>query len=260
MKKLPLLICALMFLASCQNQSGETSTPDAASEPGMTYQLTAFGESPQYSDAAIESYSYNNGTFSFVIAGETYKLGAQTDDAPQKMCANSAQGQHIHVIVDNEPYAAKYEAIFDYEIPDGEHFLLAFLSRSYHESIKADNAKIAQAINVVDKSIESAFDIETPMLFYSRPKGIYVGKAETDKVMLDFYMVNASMDDYQVQAEINDEVHMIDTWQPYYIEGLPMGDNTITLTLLDNEGNVADVPLNPVTRTFTLKADPAEEL
>ena len=52
---------------------------------------------------------------------------------------------------------------------------------------------------------------------------------------------------------------MIDTWQPYYIEGLPMGENTITLTLVDAEGKKVDTPLNPVTRKFTLAADPAEE-
>jgi hypothetical protein len=37
-----------------------------------------------------------------------------------------------------------------------------------------------------------------------------------------------------------------------------MGENTIKLTLLDEDDNPAPVPLNPVTRTFTLKADPAE--
>jgi len=35
-----------------------------------------------------------------------------------------------------------------------------------------------------------------------------------------------------------------------------MGENTIELTLIDKDGNVVDTPLNPVTRTFTLKADP----
>ena len=64
--------------------------------------------------------------------------------------------------------------------------------------------------------------------------------------------------DHMVKATINGEDHMIDTWQPYYVEGLPMGENTITLTLVDAEGNTVDTPLNPVTRTFTLQADPAE--
>ena len=99
-----------------------------------------------------------------------------------------------------------------------------------------------------------------PMLFYSRPKGTYTGKAETDKVMLDFYLVNAKLGaEYKVKAEINGEEHLIDSWQPYYIEGMPMGENTIKLTLLDAEGNAVDTPLNPVSRTFTLQEDPVEQ-
>jgi hypothetical protein len=78
--------------------------------------------------------------------------------------------------------------------------------------------------------------------------------------MLDFYLTNATLGtDYTVKAEINGEEHLIDKWQPYYIEGLPMGDNTIKLTLLDKDGKPAAVPLNPVERTFTLKEDPAEK-
>ena len=96
-------------------------------------------------------------------------------------------------------------------------------------------------------------------MHYSRPKGTYIGEADTKKVMLDFYLANVELGpSHQVKASINGEDHMIDTWQPYYIEGLPMGENTIELSLLDNNGKLVDTPLNPVTREFTLKADPAE--
>ena len=98
------------------------------------------------------------------------------------------------------------------------------------------------------------------MLFYSRPKGTYVGKADTEKIMLDYYLVNGSnaAGSFKVQVDINGEqTEVLDTWQPYFIEGLPMGENTVKLTLLDKDGAVADVPLNPVERTFTLKEDPA---
>ena len=97
------------------------------------------------------------------------------------------------------------------------------------------------------------------MLFYSRPKGTYVGKKNTDKVMLDFYVVNLKLGpNYKVLADINGEIHTIDTWQPYYIEGLPMGKNKIKLTLVDGAGNPVDTPLNPVEREFELKADELE--
>jgi hypothetical protein len=59
-----------------------------------------------------------------------------------------------------------------------------------------------------------------------------------------------------VEADINGEKHRIDTWQPYYIEGLPEGDNTIKLSLLDTAGNLVNAPLNPVTRTFQIEKTP----
>jgi len=77
--------------------------------------------------------------------------------------------------------------------------------------------------------------------------------------MLDFYPVNAPLGtDYQVKAVVNGkEEFMIDNWQPYFLKGLPMGENTVELTLM-KDGAAVDAPLNPVKRTFTLAAAPAE--
>lgn len=262
MRTLSFIFLLSLLAASCQNapkgDSDEANNDDA---PDMLYTLTPFSPSTEFADAAITSVTYTDGRFDFGIGGETYELGVQTPDADAKMCANSAEGQHIHLIVNDEPYAAKYEAAFDYDIPNGEHYVLAFLSRSYHESIKTADAHVAKQVDVTDGSFTAERDAEAPLLFYSRPKGVYTGKAETEKVMLDFYLVNVPDfgSEHFVQADINGEVHIIDAWQPYYIEGLPMGENTITLTLVDKDGNKVNTPLNPVSRTFTLQADPAEE-
>ena len=45
---------------------------------------------------------------------------------------------------------------------------------------------------------------------------------------------------------------MIEEWVPYYIEGMPMGENTIKLELIDAEGNLIEGPFNVVERTITL--------
>jgi len=97
-------------------------------------------------------------------------------------------------------------------------------------------------------------------LFYSRPKGTYTGKKETDKVMLDFYPINANIGTTQkIIATINGEEHEITKWQPYYISGLPLGENKVTLSLVNTDGNKLSAPYNPVTRTFTLRGDTAQE-
>lgn len=234
---------------------------DSAPAPAAAkkYTLTPFAASTEYADAKIESVTYENNKFAFTLGEGSYKLGMQTPDAGAKNCANSAKGQHIHLIVDNKPYAAKYEANFELPIGHGDSYILGFLSRSYHESIKTKDAHWLKKGHIHGGSLKGAKDVTEPMLFYSRPKGTYTGKKATEKVMLDFYLANVVLGtQFKVKAEINGEEHMIDSWQPYYIEGLPMGENKVTLTLVDANGQMVKTPLNPVTRTFTLAADPLE--
>lgn len=276
MRTLLLFISSLMLIfASCKSEAGKAvkdaaetakdkvenvadKAADTAKDLVKKYKITPFAASTAYPDAKIDKVEYKNGKFNFGVSN--YELGAQTPDAGQKMCANSAKGQHIHLIVGTDPYAAKYTADFDYDIPDGEHHMLAFLSRSYHESIKTPTASFARKVSIKGKSIAGTANIEGPTLFYSRPKGTYIGKANTEKVMLDFYLVNAQLgDNFKVQADINGETHLLDKWQPYYIEGLPIGENTVKLTLLDKDGKPVASPINPVTRKFTLKADELEK-
>lgn len=249
-----LIIFSALLIMSCKNDTN--SEASKKSEKTQKYTLTPFTASQDYSDAQLQNMTYNEGVFNFTVGGEGYELGQQTPDKDSKMCANSGKGQHIHLIIDNEPYAAKYTSSFDYDVADGEHYLLAFLSRSYHESIKTRKAAIHAKVQVKDKKLTQIDGITEAMVMYSRPKGTYVGKKDTEKVMLDFYLLNADLKNgYGLTANINGEIHNIDTWQPYYIEGLPMGENTIELTLLDAQGKAINSPYNPVKRTFTLKED-----
>jgi len=250
-------LCVICLVIACKSDSKVKNDHQKTNSTEFKYQITPFSASPTFSDARIADMSYKSGNFNFSIDGSTYKLGTQTSDAPQKMCANSAKGQHIHLIVDNGPYAAKYVSEFEHDIEDGEHYILAFLSRSYHESIKSDGASIARRARIEAGTIQDAATIEDPMLFYSRPKGTYTGD-DTKKVMLDFYLYNTdiSATGNYVEADINGEIHKITKWQPYYIEGMPNGDNTIKLSLKDASGKLVNTPLNPVSRTFKLLSNP----
>jgi len=259
MNKIHLLyFFSFLCLISCKNEgpkSIENAEPD---EVKQKYTLTPFTKSAEFADAQLSNMRYTEGAFKFDVTN--YELGTQTADAASKMCANSGKGQHIHLIVDSLPYAAKYTNEFEHDVDNGGHFLLAFLSRSYHESIKTKDAHIVKRVITADNGISQEFDVPYNMIFYSRPKGTYVGKANTNKVMLDFYLVNTELseDGFYVDANINGEVHKITKWQPYYIEGLPMGDNYISLILRNKNGEKVNVPLNPVKRIFTLKEDPTE--
>ena len=68
--------------------------------------------------------------FSFKV--NDYELGVQTQNNFNFQIANSGKGQHIHLIINNNPYSAHYENIFEKELVESNNVILAFLSRSYH--------------------------------------------------------------------------------------------------------------------------------
>ncbi len=239
-----------------ENQTAANETENPLSKNGIT--LTLSEENAEFPDAMIEmnmpqeNDRLQAGPVEFVYNVKNYQLGNQTSDAANKMCANSAKGQHIHLILNNQPYSAHYESQFNKDMEPGHYVSLAFLSRSYHMSIKQPDAYVITQFMVGDgEPIEA--DLTAPHMFYSRPKGEYVGD-DTKKVMLDFYLVNTelSADGNKVRATINGTEFVLDKWAPYFIEGLPMGDNTIKLELIDGEGNPIEGPFNTVERTVKL--------
>ena len=128
--------------------------------------------------------------------------------------ANSGKGQHIHFILNNQPYSAHYEGSFNKEIPLGSHHLVAFLSRSYHESVKNESSVFVKNLIVGEAYKDSiAPNIDAPTLIYSRPKGTYTGR-DTKEVLLDFFVLNTSLSEQgnKVKATINDQEFLITEW------------------------------------------------
>lgn len=265
MKQLTFLFLMTLTLWACNTSKGDEHTDEMSDTSAimagdaMQYTVSPFPASTEYPDAILKNINYQDGVFSCDVVSDEYKLGIQTPDAPRKGCANSADGQHIHLIVNTSPYAAKYEKEFEHSIADGDQYVLAFLSRSYHESIKTETAYKAVKAQVEKGSFKSVAPIEQPMLFYSRPKGLYEGE-DTKRILLDYYLLNCEDKDYQVKAEINGEAHMLPEWKPYYIEGLPAGENQIKLTLVDASGKPVVTPLNPVTRKIQVNPAPTENM
>jgi hypothetical protein len=137
-------------------------------------------------------------------------------------------GNHIHVILDNQPYEAYYEIDgppFELRnVADGEHTLRVFPSRPWHESYKNEgafqmvkftvknggadankpattnsgqqmsNANSAPTIEGKDMQNSTAGPVDPtkPLVTYSRPKGEYKG-ADSDPIMIDFWLANAKL-------------------------------------------------------------------
>ncbi len=142
----------------------------------------------------------------------------------------TGKGNHIHVILDNQPYEAYYELGQPFELRNvvaGKHTLRVFPSRPWHESFKNDGAFQMVAFTVKgggdaskptttnsgqtmannnsganpatpregkDVSASTGGDVDSskPLLTYSRPKGEYKD-ADADPIMIDFWLTGAKL-------------------------------------------------------------------
>jgi len=247
---------------SCKNNTPKTETSEP-SQAKDSISVIALDHSKSFDQAilkvsSLEAKKWTSDSIKLNVSYqiENFELTEQTQH--NHSMANSHDGQHIHFILNNQPYVALYKPEHSVVLPiNSEHYLLSFLSRSYHESIKTD-----QAFELIHFKINAEGNLEilpksdAPGLFYSRPKGDYLG-VDTKELLLDFFITNISLDsdNYRIKAMINDIEFTLDQWNPYKIVGLPMGKNTIQLSLIDKNGAIISGDNTSVKRTFFLKEE-----
>ena len=276
MKAYIAFIVPILFMISCnsgnQTNSGNADTTKQAAT--LPIAISAVNSSPEFPGAELNISSVTsekNGKDStkviFNFDVKNYELKMQTSDNGTKMCNNSDKGQHIHFILDNTPYKALYEPKNEVVLANGsEHYLVAFLSRSYHESLKNKGAAVLYHFRIDEKGKLIKMDNPTtPMVTYSRPKGDYIGK-DTANILLDFYVWNDSLsangDKIKVQVANEDKpgrdtTFMLDKWAPVFIQNLGTGKCKVILTITDKNGKHTDGPQTTATREFNLMASEA---
>ena len=229
----PIFFILILLIVSCSNNS---------------IKLNELKGSVNFKNSklTLKEYIVDSTNYSFTFDVENYKLGNQTEKTLVSDLANSEKGQHIHFITNNGPYSAHYKGKFEKYIEENNSILLAFLSRSYHESVKNKNAYVLMQTG-------EKYNLENEYIFYSRPKGNYSGIA-SERILLDFYLVNTeiSKEGNRVRVTINDQEFMIYKWAPYYIEGLQKGEATIKLELLNKNNELIETEFNPTTRTIKI--------
>jgi len=164
----------------------------------------------------------------------------------------TGKGNHIHVILDNQPYEAYYELGQPFELRNvvaGKHTLRVFPSRPWHESYKNDGAFQMVTFTVkgggdaakptttnsgqtmannnsspatttpregkdFPASTAGEVDSTKPLLTYSRPKGEYKD-ADADPIMIDFWLTGAKLKGDGGEYRVR---YIVDDAEPQFID------------------------------------------
>jgi len=268
--KLFFIFTVLAFITACggpaANNSNRTNTNSGNSTTATAPQNLTIVERPQTikdkmaargeQDQAKPTLKIIEPRDKSTINSSTVKvkleLGGDLKGYKPHMDHETKTGNHIHVILDNQPYEAYYEieqGPFELRnVSDGVHTLRVFPSRPWHESYKnqgafqvvqftvknggADTAKPATTNTGQQMSNSNAntaptpegkamqagnggpVDASRPLLTYSRPKGEYKG-ADADPIMIDFWLSGATL---KGDGGIYRVRYSVDGGQPQYID------------------------------------------
>jgi hypothetical protein len=248
-----------MLAVSCTPQATNTNTANSnsansnaatASQSGGTpSDATPMGaEAPGYFRAGPTgpvTLRFTSPVDGATIEGNSVAPTFSITNYPIYKDAQRNKGQHIHVILDNEPYEADYDPNKPFSpesgkfnnLSPGTHTLRAFPSREWHESIKEPGA-FDMVVFHVGKATVTNIDKNAPLLTYSRPKGENKFKEDPRGLMLDFFVTNATIgiNDYKIKYTLNGKnSEALTRWEPKWWkwEALGPGDYTIVLELLD---------------------------
>ena len=166
LSRLLLVVSALAFsasgLAGCSsdmnaNTANANANANAAASPSPAAQALSMVERPQKlkdqsaqrgeQDAAAPALKFVEPKEGATVTGSTVKLklalaGDLKGYQPHKD-PSTGMGNHIHVILDNQPYEAYYELGRPFElrnVSEGPHTIRVFASRPWHESYKNDGS------------------------------------------------------------------------------------------------------------------------
>jgi len=196
------------------------------------------------------------------VADTEIKLDLKDWDIP-------ANGSHVHLILDNTPYMRIDDASAPIKLgklaPDGlaegQHVLVAFPSRSTHESVKPIGDKSPLAVVtffVGKKKSDATWKPTDPTFIFSRPKGANNGPPPKDGLLVDFYLANATLGDGKFSIDATLSGPGLDTpkkvsikdWTPWRIKDPRDGTYTIDMQLLDKDGKPVPGAWNHTHREF----------
>ncbi len=238
--------------------AGEMKSKTLYKPPAPELTITKVDPTPEPNNASVEiSYPEqgdvveNPVSFNFRIRG--FSLGTRSSFPRSEEIADHGEGQSVHIMIDDEPYAVftgpsmdpfdedgdYYQQNYQIELPkhlsNGMHVVRMVLARSYGESLKSSDSFAMSSFFVGEKKGKSK--LSYPILTYNEPSAEY-SYAYNTPILLDFLVTDGilSKTSYGVKVEIDGK--KIDTLyekSPYYIYGLKKGRHKIRLSLVNRQ-------------------------
>lgn len=249
------IVACTLLLLSCQPGGSQQTHPTTSSSPAKLSERRTYEDSvayPQGQSISIEPAAqvippapvyvqykgYDRGAFRFSVSSAS----------PDFRLAEGSYGLHIHF--DNREPVLVYDSVFTMDLPEGDHLLCAYPVDAQGMSIRNPGAHTGKMIRILNGEIIKTADIGI-MLFYNQPRSEY-DQADPEGVLLDFYLLNAPMEEVRLKARIDDREFDIPENRPYRIKGLEKGVHMVELTLYRWD-EVYNLPLNPSRMQFKVR-------
>src|SRR6185295_3718045 len=149
-------ISALLFLAACAQDDGRNTTATSTVTPPPVQTLKGVPRPQKIVDLMSQRGEQDQGQPALKIVSPAEGAVLKTNTVSLRLNLSgdlkgykphkdpaSGTGNHVHVILDNQPYEAYYEIDQPFELRNvvaGKHTIRVFPSRPWHESYKNDGA------------------------------------------------------------------------------------------------------------------------
>lgn len=287
---------SVLFVISCiSNTDNSNTTATTTLTPPLLQKLTVVGPPQNVLEQRAQRGEMENAKPVLRIVSPTegseirsstievrLELGGDLQGYQPHKDPATETGNHIHVILDDNPYEAYYDLSAPFELKNvtpGRHTLRVFASRPWHESYKNEGSFQMVTFNVRgdgnsskptttgtgqtianNNSSEATIDVDPrkPLLTYSRPKGEYKG-ADANPIMIDFWLTNAKLKadggEYRVRYIVDDDdPQIVEKWEPIWLQGWTNGKHTVRLELLGaDQYPLRNGSFNITTREITVE-------
>ena len=143
-------------------------------------------------------------------------------------------GNHRNIIVSNQA---------------GRSNILSRLEK-YGVKIDSNNPKVQKILDEVKDREFSGYTYDGADASFELLANRLLGKLPEYLKVKSYNVSVAKSDTIKTKANV---VFLIDEWTPYYIEGLPLGEISIKLELVNNDGVLIETPFTPSERTVILE-------